>query len=306
MEAGDTAGGTMQLNDGLTRVINAEGFRFLYRRFDAPGSQRPAVFILNGFLQTMDSWVKYVHHFAREAPVIIADLPGAGDADPIPAGRFDLKQLARCAAAILEREGVAKIDVISASYGAAIGYAFAREYPRHVRHLMLAGVTRSLSPESRATIRCGMDHLRNRNMQAFAETVCGLLQNGNKRERIPRFPIVRRLLYNQLVRLPEDHHFHYLVNAQHLLDHPEMEIGLDPSIRILIVAGEFDTFTPPASGRAVAALHPHSLFTTIRNADHLFHLEQTGVTIRLIAGFFRDDSFDTIAGITDVVRMNSA
>jgi pimeloyl-ACP methyl ester carboxylesterase len=283
-----------------THEIRAEGFRYGYRLFRSPASLHPPVFICNGFLQTMESWLKYVPLFTREATVLIADLPGAGTADPIPEGQFDLRTLGRCVAAILEREQIGRIDIIAASYGAAIGYSFAQHYPAQVKHLVLAGVMQQLDEGARRQIERGIAFLQQKDMKRLAETVTGMLLNGNEEDRIPRSSIVRKLLCNQLVRLPESYHHQHIINARHLLQHPPLAIALDPGIRSLIVTGEFDLFAHPSYGRAIASRLVHAAFTTIRNADHLFHLEQTQTTFRLIDAFFRDRPVETVPGINGV------
>ena len=248
----------------------------------------------------MDSWLKYVPFFVRESTVVIADLPGAGTADPIPEGQFDLWKLGRCVAAILDREEIDQIDIIAASYGAAIGYAFAQQCPARVKHLMLAGVMQQLDDGVRGQIEEGIAFLQRKEMKRFSETVISMLLNSSKQNSIPRSSIVRKLLFNQLVRLPESFHQQYIINARHLLHHPPLTITLDPRIQSLIVTGEYDLFTHPAYGRAIASRLDHALFTTIRNADHLFHLEQTQTTVRLIDAFFRDRPIETVTGLNSV------
>jgi pimeloyl-ACP methyl ester carboxylesterase len=135
-------------------------------------------------------------------------------------------------------------------------------------------------------------------MHQFAQHVCDLLLNLDAGDQIPRQALVRRLLFNQLVRLPERDHERYIINTQHLLGHPALETMLPPDIHTLIVTGEYDTFTRPEYGWEIASALPHSTFTTIRNADHLFHLEQTSTALALIDAFFHDRRIEKVPGIT--------
>ena len=55
-----------------------------------------------------------------------------------------------------------------------------------------------------------------------------------------------------------------------------------------MTTGEFDTFTTPAMCRELAATCADSQFTTIRNADHMVHLQRSTEIVDLMLRFFAD------------------
>lgn len=55
-----------------------------------------------------------------------------------------------------------------------------------------------------------------------------------------------------------------------------------PKVRSLVFTGEYDIFTRPVMCREIAAAICNSVFTTIRNADHLFHIEQKDTMAELV------------------------
>jgi pimeloyl-ACP methyl ester carboxylesterase len=280
--------------------IEAEGFRFFYRVYENPRSRLTPLFIFNGFLQTMNSWIKYIRFFQKDSAVITADLPGAGNADTIPKGAFDLNRLADCVLRIVDSMDAQQIDIISASSGASVSYAFTRTYPERVRHLALGGVTHRLEGEAREAVQRGVRLLEESKMHDFAHQVIEMLLNTSEGKRIGKHALVRQLLYNQLRRLPEAERMRHIVNAHHLLHHPELEVSLPPSVKKLVFTGEYDRFTPPEAGRRIASQLPNTAFTTIRGADHLAHIEQRETLLALLSRFLRDEPLDSLPGINPV------
>jgi pimeloyl-ACP methyl ester carboxylesterase len=280
--------------------IQAEGFRFYYQVFQNPASSRTPLFIFNGFLQTMNSWIKYIHFFQKESSVVTADLPGAGNADTIPKGSFDLNRLADCVFKVVESVDAQLIDIISASSGASVAYAFTRKYPERVRHLALGGVTNRLDVRARESIQRGVRLLQANKMHEFAQQVIEMLLNTSEGKYISKHALVRQLLYNQLRRLPDAEKERHIVNAYHLLHHPDLEVSLPPTVKKLIFTGEYDRFTHPEDGRKIASQLPNTAFTTIRGADHLAHIEQRQTLLSLLSKFLRDEPLDTLPGINPV------
>jgi pimeloyl-ACP methyl ester carboxylesterase len=65
-----------------------------------------------------------------------------------------------------------------------------------------------------------------------------------------------------------------------------------PPVPTLVFTGEHDSLTPPAMGRALAAELPGAAFTTVRDADHLVHMERIEEFTDLISRFLTDCPID--------------
>ena len=85
-----------------------------------------------------------------------------------------------------------------------------------------------------------------------------------------------------------------------MLNHPEINVALSPKIKKLVITGEYDILSELNEVRNVASKLTNCRFTTIKNADHLFHLEQLEVTLNLIREFFRDRPLETVHGINPI------
>ena len=94
-----------------------EGFRYITRCLPHASAEPPVLFI-SGAFQSMGSWKKFADHFSRFRTVVLCDLPGTGEADPLPS-RFGLDFLACALANVLGELGIPTVDIVSASYGHA-------------------------------------------------------------------------------------------------------------------------------------------------------------------------------------------
>ena len=287
-------------NDGKLVKLEVDGYRYYYRLYKNPSSHLTPVFIFNGFLQNMNSWIKYIKYFISDSSVIIADLPGAGKADSISEGEFDLERMGYYVYRILEKVEIEQIDIISASYGASIAYGFAKNYPDNVKSIMAAGTMSSLNEELRQQIEQSVKYVRLNKMNLFADVIIKMLLNEEKKNSINKFYVVKKLLYNQFKNLSDHDKEKYVINCRHLLNHPVLDVSLSKDIKKLIVTGEHDKFTKPENGKELAARLSNCIFTTLKNADHLFHLEQTSVTLNMIKKFFRDEQLESVPGINTI------
>jgi len=286
--------------NGDFKNMQVDGYRYYYRIYKNPGSRLTPVFIFNGFLQNMNSWKKYISYFTDDSDVIIADLPGAGNADTIAEGEFNLDRMGYYVNQIFEKEKLERIDIISASYGAGIAYGFAKNYPEKVNHLMAAGAISELDEDIRRVIMQSVDLVRKGNMKLFSELIINLLLNEQKKKSINKYYIIKKLLGNQFRNLSANDRKKYIVNCQNLLNHPVLNVSLFGKINKLLVTGEFDNFARPQSGRILAHQLSNCIFTTIKNADHLFHLEQTDTALKLIKSFFRDEPLESVFGVNSI------
>lgn len=287
------------LNNKLV-TLTSHGFSYHYRIFKSPAPKFPTVFIFNGFLQSMRSWTKYIKYFIDNSNVIIADLPGAGSADTIKIGEFNLNIFAELVNEIICETKSEKVDIIAASYGAGIAYSFARKYPEKVNHLTVAGVISKLPPEIKIKIERSVEYLKKNEMRLFSNLMIENLLNSKYKSKITNYGIIERLLRQQFNSLSSNEKEKYINNAHHLLTQSEIEIEPISEIKKLVVTGEYDMLTEPQSGREIASKFSNSIFTTIKNADHLFHLEQLETTLALIKRFFREEPLESLPGINSV------
>lgn len=272
------------------------GLRFVSRLRRGASRGGEPIFFLSGAFQTMDSWARTVEHFHPRHDVLVADLPGTGDADLLPSHEH-MDVLAEYIALLLDHYRLPRVTIISASYGTPIAYQFAQRHPERLSGLVLSGTMRAFPEDRRDAARRSLELLKAGKMDAFAAIVTDSLLCNDPERPIERGRLAKRLLSGQLKAMPIPAREKYLANTERLLHHPPLDLTRPPRVRTLVFTGEHDVFTTPAYCREIAAAIPGSQFTTIREADHLFHIERFDATIELLDRFVHNAPLDDHDGI---------
>ena len=105
-----------------------------------------AVILLHGFgssLETWDDWAKILDPTFR---VIRFDLPGFGLTGPDPTGDYTDTRSVAVLAALMDRLGLARADIVGHSMGGRIAWTFAAERPERVERLVLVAPDGFASP----------------------------------------------------------------------------------------------------------------------------------------------------------------
>jgi pimeloyl-ACP methyl ester carboxylesterase len=255
----------------------------------------------------MQSWERFAKLFIqRGKPVILVDLPGTGEADPLPLG-FDQHFLADVLKATLDDARISRVSIGAASYGTATAYCFAQRYPERVRNLVLGGTMKEIPSHLRSGVAHTLIPLREGRMDQFANEVLGISgpQKGNgllctdPTKTVARQKLARRLLYAQLANMKAADCQKYELNTLRLLHHGRINLEQPPRCPTLVFTGEHDSFTLPTYCKEIAKALPSCTYTTIKNSDHLFHIEQFETTADLFYRF----SYDL--AISDIPQLNA-
>src|SRR6202165_497422 len=124
-----------------TRVVEAAGIRFAYRRFgDRRGGvpiNPPLIFFMH-FTGTMDHWDPAVTDgFAQDREVILFDNAGVSSSSgEVPTS---IEEMARHAAAFIDALGITKLDALGFSIGGFVAQQFTMDRPDLGRKLILVG-----------------------------------------------------------------------------------------------------------------------------------------------------------------------
>ncbi len=151
--------------------LSLAGFRYSYRFYTHPSFTASPVFFISGAFQNMKSWKNHADYFyARRVPVILADLPGTGDSDPLPA-EYGLDFLAQAVRLVIDDLGIHKVFIVAASYGTPIAYSFAAQYPGLVSKLILAGTMKEVPAHMKQRVANTLIPLQEDRMDQFAKEV---------------------------------------------------------------------------------------------------------------------------------------
>lgn len=278
--------------------LTMRGFRYYCRVLRSENESCHPILFLSGAFQTMDSWGKFVEYFHDKTTLILVDLPGVGKSDILPPD-FGLDFLTECVENVLIHVSIPKVNVFSASYGSPIGYEFAKHYPHRVSHLLLAGIMREIPKESVASVYATITFLQQKKISEFTEEVInGLLCMDP--EKVSKCKVVARMFRNQLKQLTTNQIEKYIANTLRLFKHTPLNINHSPNVPTLVFTGEHDTFTKSEYCKEIANSFQHATFTTIKNADHLCHMEQFEAVIELSHKFFIDELLDVLPGCNPI------
>jgi pimeloyl-ACP methyl ester carboxylesterase len=286
------------------QLTSFEGFQFPYRILPGDPKRTPIVF-LSGAFQAMDSWKRFVPVFNPARTVVLADLPGMGKADHLPE-TYGLDFYANCTNHLLEEIDIPKVNIISASYGALMGYRFAQCYPERVSHLVLVGIMWRVSKRQREDAFAHVDQLGKISPADYATEVIDRLLTPFDRDKVVRSRLVERVLQAELKRLDEDGLQKYKANMLRLITQPPLDVESPPTSRTLIFTGEYDHFTRPRYGRALASRMQDCVFTIIEEADHLCHMERFESATVLARKFFDEEPLENIPGCKPVLRFGDS
>jgi len=270
--------------------LNLEGYKYYYKIAGDIQSATP-VLCLGGAFQSIESWKKYEKYYANKVALILCDLPGCGDADFLPV-EYGIEFQGEAVRLLLDTIRIKNIFLACASYGTAIGYYFAGKYSEYVKKLVMMGAAKSFPENIKCLIEENLRLIEKRDIEACSAQLISFLLCHDPQKIIRKRKLSIKLLQNIFKYMSEYQINQYIANTRRLLNTPSYENFPVPTMETLVFTGEYDTFTPPSSGKEVASLMPNSRFTTIPMADHLFHIEQFDYGIELIDSFFFGDNLN--------------
>jgi pimeloyl-ACP methyl ester carboxylesterase len=106
----------------------------------------PVVILLHGFGSSLETWEPWAGVLDKQYRVIRFDLPGFGLTGPDPNGDYTDQRTVEILAALMDRLGIEKADLIGNSLGGKIAWNFAAAYPERVNRLVLISPDGFASP----------------------------------------------------------------------------------------------------------------------------------------------------------------
>lgn len=283
----------LQTRPGLPRIptderwLQHDGRRYCYRVIPHPCPEFEPTLFLSGAFQTMESWARFARAFAPFTTVVLVDPPGMGRSDVLPAD-VGLDFLAHTIRQVMDDSRIERLNIIAASYGTPAAYRFTQLHPDRVARVVLAGTMREVPRHLRDRLAQSVAAALDGNRELLANQVVAGLLCHDAGVTIDRRAVAERVLRTGLLRMSDAQLWQYAANTRRLLEHPPLD--LRHAVRgpeALVFTGEHDCFTVPAQCREVADAFERSWFTTVRRADHLFHIEQFDVVSGLLLRFLR-------------------
>ncbi|MFG2145564.1 alpha/beta fold hydrolase [Streptomyces sp. NPDC048696] len=280
------------------RELVFHGFRFVARTATAGPSTTEPVVVLGGSSQDRFSWLRYERQLLPHTTVLTLELPGYGEADPLPV-EYGIDFLADTVRHATEALSLGPVNVFGACFGAAIALRLAQRHPDRVARLMLGGTAVAISPEYIVAAKRWRRMVDDKRFDDMAQDMVEQFMAPPGHGVVRRQAAVARLMRQRFAQLTErelamdvDHH-------ERLLTHPWSLPSPAVTAPVLVFTGEHDTITPPQEGRRVAR-GLGGRFTTIKEADHLVQIERDTDLADLMARFFTDRPLDDLPYLNPV------
>lgn len=250
--------------------------------YDTAGEGKPLLFI-HGYPLSRKIWEPQASGLAAYARVILPDLRGHGDSDPLP-GPYSVDMLAEDCVHLLNTLGITQpVVVCGLSMGGYVALAFYKKFVERTAGLILAATRAAAdSPEGKA----------NREKAILLAQTSGATQIANSM--LPKMfapstydeqPKLVDQVHNIMAETPVEG----IIGAlQAMKDRPD-STPLLPSITkpVLIVHGNNDQLIPAAEAHAMQSAIPGSELVIIEQAGHLLNLEQPGVFNQAVHQFLK-------------------
>lgn len=254
----------------------------------------PVLLCLHGIGSSSRSFTAQLDGLSSIATVVAWDAPGYRCSPAWSASR-GMDGYADDAVTVLDELGCEAADVLGTSFGGVVATRMALRHPDRVRSLVLADSTpgSGTTPERAAAMRRRGDELAEVGPEAFVAT------------RAPRLvspqadpATVERVAATmaEAISLPG-----YAHAALAMADTDHRDDFGRITVPTLVVVGEHDQVTPPATSRAIAAALPDATLVEVPDAGHVSNVENPDAFNALVREFLTglsDRTTPTVAART--------
>ncbi|MET9536947.1 alpha/beta hydrolase [Streptomyces sp. NPDC006553] len=273
-----------------------EGFGYQCRIVQNPAPRTEPIIVVGGAFQNMHSYRRLEGPWAEAATVISVDLPGSGASDPLPAA-YGFDFLSGVLADLLDRLALGRVNLYAISYGVPVAYHLAQDHPRRVARLALMGAAPLYPPEGLQGLRAMADALASADADDYARRSVEALMAPADRP-VRNRAAVTRLLARDMSAITGAAFDRHLASTRRVIDWQGFPPGGITGIPALCFTGEHDTLTRPDLGREAASTIEDSVFTLVRETDHLPALERHREVSQLLLRFFTDQSLEALDFLT--------
>lgn len=261
----------------ITSIINGHTLRYLHIK-----NQKPILLFIPGNLQEIETLKKFNQGLSKHFDYYVLELPGTGHTEPLHPS-YSIKYLSDILFTFVEKHIQTPFNLVTCSYGTAIGIEFAKTYNRSLNNLVLAGSMKEIPLEEWPTILGLMaDCLRE--PDKFASDFMELLTAKNVH--IPKQKTIITATKRKASRYTSQQFWCFIFNSIRLMSYkPEDNDLTKIKCPTLCFTGEHDPYVTKDRCLELAKKLPNASYSTIPNTDHLFHIEDPEATINLIVDY---------------------
>lgn len=279
-----------------------DGWKVEYMAIAQPETiHKTPIVIVGGAFQNFNSYKYCVEQLFQCGPVILIDLPSMGANQQIynkdsgaSAAILELPDLSHMLGIWLDAMGIRKVSMMGMSLGSVVASHFADQRPELVERMVLMGVMQKTRPSWRMILEESLKLMQEGRMQEFGQAVILYLVNHAKLDQTRMSPTAKRLFFQQMSEFTTTEQLRYEINCNRLL---RLHSVPAPSCKVLVAAGQYDSFTLPFENAHFALQCPDMEFALIANADHVPQLQRRKETMNLFSTFLRGDSIQHLEGL---------
>lgn len=262
-----------------TTAIN--GFKLAY----LDQGTGPTVLLVHGFPMDRTLWDLQVAALAERYRVIVPDLPGFGESDPVKPEELSIAGMADMLAGLLDALEVTEpITLAGLSMGGYVVMDFMRRYADRVDRLAFFDTRPSTDPPEGLKNREKTAELAltegEAGVQKIVEGMIPKLFSPTSIEQKPE--LVEAMRQKMLTTRPASIAAASLAMAQR---HDSTESVASITLPTLVVVGEHDVPSPPEAMQAMADSMANATFVQLPDAGHLTPLEQPELVNKALLEF---------------------
>lgn len=242
--------------------------------YDDAGTGTPVV-LVHGLGGTGNVFGAQVAALSPSFRVVVPDLRGCGGSDK---GPVTIEALVADVVELIDGVGLENVHLVGHSLGTVVVQRLAVEHPQMVRSIALIGPIEAAPEAAKAAIRDRAEQARKAGLGGIADATVRVGTSPETKRNHPELAaFVRELVMRQD---PETY-------AQTC----EMITGLEPAeieklrIPALVVTGDQDATSPPATAKAIADKIPGSNYIELPECGHWTPIEKAATVNELLLQF---------------------
>jgi pimeloyl-ACP methyl ester carboxylesterase len=247
--------------------------------YELDGSGPPLV-LLHAFPLNRAMWGPQVAALRDRFTVITPDLRGFGESD-MPTDPWTMDDYAKDVLALLDILGQRRVILGGCSMGGYVAFRLLAQAADRVTALVLADTRAEPdTEEGRQRRQAAIERIRREGPAGFVEEFAANLVGPTTKTHRPGVASALR----QIIGAP--HPAALIASLAAMAARPDSRPALASiAVPALVVVGEEDTLTPPASSEAMAKAMPRARLSVIPAAGHLANLEAPEVFNRTVREF---------------------
>lgn len=253
----------------------------LVTHYDLSGPQdAPVLLLANSLGTSFHIWDAVMPALTARFRVLRYDMRGHGLTDVVPLdgeNGYSIAALAGDAVALLDALGIAKAHVCGLSIGGMVAQHLAAHAPERVDHVILCDTAAVIGPPS-----VWNDRIANIRKSGLAAIAPGVMDRWFTAPFRAAQPVIMQGCIAMVARNTLDG---YVGCALAVRDADLRADGARITAPVLVIVGDQDPATPPASAEALAAGITGARLEVIASSSHIPCVEQPEALSRLILGF---------------------